>query len=73
MSVVAFQPARTRARHRRTDLRRDLLQIVEIAARVGSLVTLAALMVVAGAVGGMVDGSPGASDMPTVYATLGNR
>lgn len=72
MSVVAFLPARSRARHRRTDLRGDLLQVVEIAARIGSLVTLAALIVLAGAVGGLVDGSAATTDMPTVQATLGH-
>jgi hypothetical protein len=71
MSVVALPPAR--ARHRRTDLHGDLLQVMEVVARIGSGVTLAALVVVAGAVGGLVDGSPAGSAAPTVQATFGPR
>jgi hypothetical protein len=77
MSVTALPPARSRSRHRRNylaaDLRRDLRLIAETAARIGSGVTLAALLVVAAAVGGLVDGGPAATDAPTVRATFGNR
>ena len=54
MSVIALNTARHHSR--RATLRRDLLQVVDVAARLGSLVTLAALLVVAGALGGLLDG-----------------
>lgn len=71
MSVIALNAARHRSR--RATVRRDLLQLADVAARLGSLVTLASLMVVAGAVGGLVDGHPAAADAPVVQATLGHR
>lgn len=61
-------PARPTARHRRS----PLLEVVDVLARVGSVVTLAALLVVGGAVGGLFDGTPVNADA-TVTATFGDR
>ncbi len=69
MSVLA--PART-ARHRRSSARYTALQVVDMVGRLGTVVTLAALLVVAGAVGGLFDGSPVTSDA-TVTVTFGSR
>jgi hypothetical protein len=71
MSVIA--PNAARHHSRRATLRRDLLQVVDVAARLGSLVTLAALLVVAGALGGLVDGHPVPAEPPVVQATFGDR
>ncbi len=67
MSVLA--PART-ARHRRSSLRDTVLQAVDVISKLGTVVTLAALLVVAGAVGGLFDSGP--SDA-TVTVTYGSR
>ena len=61
-------PARTTARHRRS----PLLNAVDVVARIGSVVTLAALLVVGGALGGLFAGSPVSADA-TVTATFGDR
>jgi hypothetical protein len=68
MSVLALKPAR----HRRSSRRDILLQAVDMVGRLGTVVTLAALLVLAGAVGGLLDGSPATSDA-TVTATFGSR
>jgi hypothetical protein len=46
--------------------------VVDVVGRLGSLVTLAAMMVLAGAVGGAADGVP-VTGPPTVTATWGGR
>jgi hypothetical protein len=69
-SAVASPPA-TAGRHRRS-ARGPLVVVVDAVGRLGSLVTLAALLVVAGAVGGLADGMP-ATDGTVTTATLGGR
>lgn len=72
MSVLALTPAPT-ARHRRSPSLRDTaFRTIDMVGRLGSLVTLAALLVVGGAVGGLFDGSPATSDA-TVTVTFGAR
>ncbi|MBW0115970.1 hypothetical protein [Pseudonocardia abyssalis] len=57
--------------HRTTTSRRErALRALDVAGRLGTLVTLAALLVVAGAVGGLFDGTP-ATENATVTATFG--
>ncbi len=66
--------ALTRPRHhsRRRTLRNDVRQVVEVSARLGSVVTLAALLVVGGTLGGLVDDGS-TTGIPTVQATFGHR
>jgi hypothetical protein len=64
MSVIALNAARHHSRS--ATLRRDLLQVVDVVARLGSVVTLAALLVVGGAVGGLLDGRPVPAGAPVV-------
>jgi hypothetical protein len=67
--------ALNRPRHhsRRSTLRNDLRQVAEVSARLGSLVTLAALLVVGGTLGGLADDGPATTGIPTVQATFGHR
>lgn len=68
MAVLPHAPA---GRHHRTDTLRDrVLRMLDLAGRLGTLVTLAALLVVAGAVGGLFDGTPAQANA-TVTATFG--
>ena len=64
MSAIALNAARHHSP--RATMRRDLLQVVDVVARLGSIVTLAALLVVAGAVGGLLDGRPVPAGAPVV-------
>ncbi len=64
MSVLAPSTAR----HRRS----PLLNILDTVSRVGSVVTLAALLVVGGAVSGLFDGTPATSEA-TMTVTFGNH
>lgn len=62
----------TAGRHHRTvSLRERVLRTLDVVGRLGTLVTLAALLVVAGAVGGLFDGTP-ATENATVTATFGH-
>ena len=68
MAVLPHAPA---GRHHRSATLRDrALRALDLAGRLGTLVTLAALLVVAGAVGGLFDGTP-ANANATVTATFG--
>ncbi|GAA3246119.1 hypothetical protein GCM10017691_53890 [Pseudonocardia petroleophila] len=68
MSSSPLAPA---GRHHRTSTARErALRTLDVAGRLGTLVTLAALLVVAGAVGGLFDGTP-ATENATVTATFG--
>lgn len=64
MTVLARNPARTTTtpRHRRSRVRDQVATALDVVGRLGSLVTLAALLVLAGAVGGLGDGSSVTSD-----------
>jgi len=66
MSALPFAPT---GRHHRFSVRDRVLHAVELVGRLGRVVTLAALLVVAGAVGGLFDGTPVTSD-GTVTATF---
>lgn len=63
-------PPATGRHHRTTTPRDRALRAVDLAGRLGTVVTLAALLVVAGAVGGLFDGTP-ATENATVTATFG--
>lgn len=58
MSVLALKPAR----HRRSSVRDTLVETLDVIGRLGTVVTLAALLVVGGALGGLLDGSPATSE-----------
>lgn len=64
MTVLALNPARTTTspRHRRSRVHDQVTTALGVVGRLGSLVTLAALLVLAGAVGGLADGSSVTSD-----------
>ena len=66
-AVPPIVPAVLAGRHRTSvgPLRTRLLAVLDVIGRIGSLVTLVALMVVAGAVGGLFDGLPVAGDAAT--------
>lgn len=67
MSALPLAPA---GRHHRSTTHRDrALRALDLAGRLGTVVTLVALLVVAGAVGGLFDGTPAGSDA-TVTATF---
>lgn len=77
MSVVALSiashpvVAHGTGRHRAAvTTRSGLTRTLDLVGHLGSLVTLAALLVLAGAVGGLVDGEP-VSDGATLTATYG--
>ncbi len=61
---AAMTPARTTPRHRRTT---DSRRLVDAVTRVGSLVTISAVLVLGGSTGALTAGAP--SDVPTVRAT----
>lgn len=69
MSAMPLAP--TGRHHRSATLRDRALRGLDVAGRLGTLVTLAALLVVAGAVGGLFDGIPATADT-TVTATFGH-
>ncbi len=74
MPVLALNPARPTGatRHRRTTVRAHARLALDTVGRLGSLVTPAALLVLAGAVGGLFDGSPVAAGA-TMTVTFGHR
>ncbi len=80
MSVTCAAPTIPMARHRRVgavaagstktgSTKTQLRRAVDVTATLGSLVTLSALVVLAGAVGGLVDGTPTGHDT-TVTVTF---
>lgn len=70
MSPTPTAPTPTGRHHRRSTVRERLVCTVELVGRVGSLVSLAALLVVGGAVGGLFDGAPATADT-TMRVTFG--
>lgn len=68
---MSSSPPAPAGRHHRTTTPRDrALRALDLAGRLGTVVTLASLLVVGGAVGGLFDGAP-ATENATVTATFG--
>ena len=79
MSVNCAAPTIPMARHRRTTTATQrsttsrLRRALDVTATLGSLVTLSALLVLAGAVGGLVDGVPTGHDTTVTVTFEGHR